>query len=450
MATSIYCGQNVAPRTITEAAPLIRAGKLSPAELLEESLAAIEKDNRRLNVFLTVTAESARDDARRAEQEIRRGRYRGPLHGIPISLKDLIWTRGVRTTGGSRILKDFVPHADAPVVKRLKDAGAVILGKTALHEWAYGVTNNNPHYGPTRNPHDPQRIPGGSSGGSAVAVATGMGLASIGSDTGGSVRIPAALCGVAGLKPTFGAIPVRGVIPLAPSFDHVGPLTRSVADAALVFEALSGRRLGRVSRTLRIGVPEKFFYDRLQPEVAAAVREALRRLERQGARLQRVEVPLVREMIPAALTVQLREAVRSHRRYRGRRREYGDAVRTLLERGESVTAAEERAARRVCAQFTRALAALFRRVDVLITPTLPATAPLIGQETIEIGGQPEDIRPCLTRLVRPFNVAGVPALSLPCGRDRRGLPIGLQVIGARRGEAAVLATGTAVERLISR
>jgi len=445
---SIYCAFPMLPRTITEAAPLIRARRLSPVDLTEAALAAIEKDNWRLKAFLTVTAESAREAAHRATEEIRRGRYRGPLHGIPISLKDLFWTRGVRTTAGSRILRDFVPRADAPVVVRLKNAGAVILGKTALHEWAYGVTNNNPHFGPTRNPHDPERIPGGSSGGSAVAVATGMGFASIGTDTGGSVRIPASLCGVVGLKPTFGLIPVRGVIPLAPSFDHVGPLARSVEDAALLFEVLSGKHIGDFSkgvRGLRIGIPEKFFYDCLNPEVEGAVREALRRLEARGARLKTVEVPLVGELIPAAITVQLREAVRSHRPYRDRRREYGDAVRVLLERGETVKASEETAARRVCTRFSRELAALFRQVDVLLTPTTPATAPLIGQEIIEIAGQPEDIRPCLTRLVRPFNVAGVPALSLPCGRDRRGLPIGLQVAGPKRGEALVLRAGLASE-----
>lgn len=437
------------PRTITEAAPLIRAGRLSPVDLATAALAAIEKDNRRLNVFLTVTAEAAQEAARRAELEIRRGQYRGPLHGIPISLKDLFWTRGVRTTAGSRILRDYVPRADAPVVARLKNAGAVIIGKTALHEWAYGVTNNNPHFGPTRNPHDPERIPGGSSGGSAVAVATGMGFASIGSDTGGSVRIPASLCGVVGLKPTFGLVPVRGVVPLAPSFDHVGPLTRSVEDAAILFEVLSGKRLGdfqRDVRGLRVGIPEKFFYDRLEPDVEAAVREALRLLEARGAKLKTLEVPLVSELIPAAITVQLREAVRSHRRYRDRRSEYGDAVRVLLERGETVKASEERAARRVCSRFTRELAALLRQIDVLVTPTTPATAPRIGQETVEIAGQPEDIRPCLTRLVRPFNVAGVPAISVPCGCDRRSLPIGSQIAGPRRGEALVLRTALAVER----
>ena len=436
------------PRTITEAAPLIRAGRLSPVELTEAALAAIEKDNRRLNVFLTVTADSVREEARRAEQEIRRGRYRGPLHGIPLSLKDLIWTRGVRTTAGSRILKDFVPRADAPVVKRLKDAGAVILGKTAMHEWAYGVTNNNPHYGPTRNPHDPERIPGGSSGGSTVAVATGMGFASIGTDTGGSIRIPASLCGVVGLKPTFGLVPVRHVIPLAASYDHVGPLARSVEDAATLFQTMAGKRLPdfrQGASGLRVGVPENFFYDRLEPDVENAVREAVRRLEQRGARLKKVEVALVREVIPAAITVQLREAVRSHLPYRDRRSEYGDAVRALLERGETVKASEERAARGVCARFTRELAALFRQVDVLVTPTTPATAPRIGQDSIEIAGQQEDVRPCLTRLVRPFNVAGVPALSLPFDHDRRGLPIGVQVVGPRRGEAMVLRVGLALE-----
>ncbi len=438
--------------TITELAPLLKQGRVSPVEVTRAALERIAAENPRLNAFLTVLEESALREARRAEEEIRRGRYRGPLHGVPLSVKDLFSTRGVRTTAGSRILADFVPRADAKAVRRLRAAGAVLLGKTALHEFAYGITNNNPHYGPTRNPHDPSRIPGGSSGGSAVAVAAGMGFASLGTDTGGSIRIPAALCGVVGLKPSFGRVSLHGVVPLGRSLDHVGPLARSVEDAALVLEAIAEtkprgwRQIGAGARGLRLGVPENYFFERIKEDVERAVRDALARLEGSGARLVRVKVPNAREATLASRKILLAEAAAYHRRWRARRAEYGEDVRRLLEMGEALPARELAWARKVRAQFSRDLAPLFGRVDVLVTPTTPATATLIGQDTIEIGGQSEDARLSMTRLVRAFNMAGVPAMSVPCGRDRQNLPVGMQIVGKRGDEAVVLRVGLAWEK----
>ncbi len=442
--------------SISQLAPLLRERRISPVELARDSLARIHAENPRLNAFLTVMEESAMKEARRAEQEIGRGRYRGPLHGIPVSVKDLFYTRGVPTTAGSKILAGFVPRSDAAAVRRLRAAGAVLLGKTALHEFAYGVTNENAHFGPTRNPHDPSRIPGGSSGGSAVAVATGMGFASLGTDTGGSIRIPASLCGVVGLKPTFELSSRRGVVPLGATLDHVGPLARSVEDLALVLDAIMDRsprgwrrreaQLLEGVRGLRIGVSEKYFFERIQPEVEQAVRQALGRFEGWGAHLHNVHVPDAEAATLASRNILLAEAAAYHRRYRARRQEYGQEVRRLIEAGEALAPAELIEARRVRARFTRELDRLFERVDVLITPTTPATATLIGQRQIEIEGVSEDTRLAMTRLLRAFNMAGVPALSVPCGRDHHGLPIGMQIVGRRLAEVMVLRVGIAWER----
>jgi aspartyl-tRNA(Asn)/glutamyl-tRNA(Gln) amidotransferase subunit A len=413
-------------------------------EQTEAALAAIHKDNSRLNAFITVMEQSALDDARRADRELAAGKRRSAIHGMPVSLKDLFYTRGVRTTAGSKILTDFVPRRDAEVVRRLRAAGAVIIGKNNLHEWAYGVSSTNPHYGAVRNPCDTERIPGGSSGGSAAAVAAGMGVASLGTDTGGSIRIPASLCGVVGLKPTYGACRLDGVIPLSSTMDHVGPIADSVRTAAAVFEVISGRNLKPFDqgvKGLRIGVPEKFFFERLQPEVESNVRGAIARLVGMGARTKTIRVAQAAEANEAGRTILLVEALETHRRYNKRRSDYGDAVRLLLERGEQITPAELRAAKRVRREFTREFARVWDKVDLLVTPTIPVTAPLIGQEKI---GE-EDTRACMTRFVRVFNITGVPALSVPCGKDGRGLPIGLQIVGPKRGEPTILSAGLALE-----
>lgn len=339
--------------TIEQLQPLLAGRKISPVMLAELFLSRIAQLDVRLNAFRTVTPERAMEDARRAERELRSGHCRGPLHGIPITLKDNIATRGIRTTAGSAIRGDDIPEEDATVVVRLRRAGAVLLGKTNLHEFAYGITSENPHYGATHNPWSLERIPGGSSGGSAAAVAAGLCVASVGTDTGGSVRIPAALCGVVGLKPTFGRVSVYGVFPLAPSFDHVGVLARSVADAATLLSAISGRdrhdpttlapprmhwpqAKARKSGKIRLGMPQEHFWTRLDPEVRRRAEAAVQAMAKQGAAIEEISLPATTSAVDAATTVALVEATRVHELagyFPARAAEYAPDGRERLEQG---------------------------------------------------------------------------------------------------------------------
>jgi aspartyl-tRNA(Asn)/glutamyl-tRNA(Gln) amidotransferase subunit A len=435
---------------VTELAALLRAKRLSPVELVRAYLERIERLNPKLNAYLTVMSASALRDARQAEREIARGNWRGPLHGIPIALKDNIWTRGVRTTAGSKILADFVPQQDATLVTRLRVAGAILLGKTHLHEFAYGVTSNNLHYGPARNPYDTARIPGGSSGGSAIAVAAGLCAAAVGTDTGGSIRIPAALCGVVGFKPAFGAVPVDGIVPLCLSLDHAGPITRSVADAELLYEVLRGRDAGirrktaarpRAAGPLRLGWPRDYFFERLAPEVSAAMQAARALLEKRRVKFVSISLPLLEAANRATLPVALAEAYQYHRAagyFPARSADYSDDVRSRLEKGAQITAADYLdgldAIRRSTSEFQKCA----EQVDALFAPTVPIPAPIIGQERVAISGAEEDVRGALLRLCRPANLWGAPAISIPCGATPARLPIALQLIGFAGREAAVL------------
>lgn len=448
--------------TIREAAPLLRGRKLSPVELARKTLDRIERENPRLNAFLTVMRESALEQAAAAERAIAQGEYRGPLHGVPVSVKDLFFTRGVRTTAGSKLFASFVPEHDAAVVERLRAAGAVLVGKTAMHELAYGITNNNPHFGPTRNPWDTASIPGGSSGGSGAAVATGLGMASLGSDTGGSIRIPASFCGVVGLKPTFGRVSRYGVIELGRTLDHVGPLAASAWDAAAVLRGISGydpRDPGSASVEapdflagidrgvggIAAGVPENYFFDRVAPEVEAAVRAAITKLEQMGARVVNVRIPGMAEATEASRLTLLVEACELYEQeLRTRPLDFGGDVRALLERGQGIAATEYVKAQRERTLFQAELERLFDMVNVIVAPTTPTTASAIGQTTVSIGGVEEDVRLASTRLVRAFNFAGVPAMSVPCGRSVEGLPIGLQIVSKAFDEATVLRVGYAL------
>lgn len=452
--------------TIAELAPLIRRRKLSPIELVEDALARIERWNPRLNAFLTVTAEEARRAAARADKEIRQGRYRGPLHGIPVSLKDNIWTRGVRTTAGSKVLADFVPEEDAHVAARLRRAGAILVGKTNLHEFAYGVTTNNAHYGPTRNPWDTERTPGGSSGGSAAAIATGMCLASVCSDTGGSIRIPAALCGLVGLKPTFGRVSCHGVVPLAKSLDHVGPITRSVADAAILLGVLAGydardantarvpvpdymQGLKRRVRGLRLGWPREYFFDRLDEEVRRAVEAARKTLEKIGAAFEEVSLPTLNQSVEPSTNMAFAEATHFHQSagyYPTRKSDYSAELIERLEAGAKVSAVDYLRSFDAQKQVRGEFDAAFARVDAILAPTVPITAPRIDERKVRIGEEEETVRSALIRLNRPANFAGLPAISIPCGFTRDGLPIGLQVIGRAFEEARVFQIAFAYEQ----
>jgi aspartyl-tRNA(Asn)/glutamyl-tRNA(Gln) amidotransferase subunit A len=440
--------------TIREAAGAIRARKISCAELTAGCLDQIAKLNPVLNAFITVTGDSALACAQELDRELAQGIDRGPLHGIPIAHKDLMWTKGVRTTSGSKIFADFVPDTDAAVVEKLAGAGAVMVGKAGLHELAYGITSDNPHFGTIRNPRNPEHSPGGSSGGSAVAVATGMAFVATGTDTGGSIRVPASFCGVTGLKPTYGLIDRRGVQPLGLSLDHVGPLARTVDDVRVALDGMVGfdrRKSAPASlREIRIGLPENFYFDTLEPEVKAAVQKTAHKADELGARVIPVQVPDVEALNRAGLVILLSEAAAVHQAQHHRRDDFGSDVLALLDQGALVPAADyvnsQRLRRLLLAEFH----ALFRGIDCLLTPTTPITAPRIGQTEITLDGVAHDTRMLTTRFVRGFNVLGLPALSIqcgsiPCGLSSEGLPIGLQIIGRPFEENLLLMLGEALE-----
>ena len=447
--------------SIEDVALLYRKRKVSPLEVTKLMLARIEQLNPKVNAYLTVTADLALAQAKRAEAELfaprgRKGhRDRGPLHGIPISLKDNIYTKGIRTTAGSKILKDFVPLHDAVVWAKLKEAGAILLGKTNLHEFAYGVTTNNPHYGPTRNPWDLARIPGGSSGGSAAAVATGLCYGSIGTDTGGSIRIPASLCGIVGLKPGLGRVSAEGVVPLSPRLDFVGPLARTAVDAALLLAPifLRGKKEASLSSTqkfsarsllkLRLGLPKELFFDVLPVDVFVTFDEAVRGLKDKGANVTEVSIPLLSETEEAGNRIAWAEATHYHQQagwFPALSADYGEDVRTRLEMGTRISATAYLEALETRDKFIQQfhLAMADAGVDALVAPTTPIAAPLLGEESTRIGDENHPTRALLLRPNRPANLAGIPAISVPCGFTAADLPVGLQLIGAVTDELLLL------------
>jgi aspartyl-tRNA(Asn)/glutamyl-tRNA(Gln) amidotransferase subunit A len=453
--------------TIERLSPLLTNKKISPVELVQLFLRRIEALNGRLNAFLTITTELALEQARAAERELLRGRRRGPLHGIPIALKDNIWTRGIRTTAGSLILRDFVPTADAGVARRLLRAGAVLLGKTNLHEFAYGITSENPHYGPTRNPWDISRISGGSSGGSAAAIAAGLCVAAVGTDTGGSIRVPAALCGIVGLKPTFGRVTRHGVVPLALSFDHVGPLTRGAADAAILLGILAGRdpldpatvarphedfhgASARKPRKLRLARPREFFWTQLDPDVRRLTEAALKSLVKDGADLVEVSLPTVAATVEPSNHIAFAEAREFHQNagyFPSRAAEYGADVRSRLEQGASVRAVDYLTARAMMAQSRAEFESALARADAraIVVPASAIPAPPVGSDRLQVGDAEESVRSALVRLNRPSDFTGLPAISIPCGFTKQGLPVGLQLIGRAFDESTLIAIARAYE-----
>src|ERR1700722_19565481 len=446
------------PASISDLAPRLQRREISPVEILQLCLERIERLNPELGAFITVLGESARAEAGRAEGELLRGEWRGPLHGVPIALKDLIDTAGVRTTAASGLYKDRIPDQDAEVVRRLLEAGAVILGKNNLHEFAYGGSSLFRHFGDVHNPWGGGRIAGGSSGGSAAAVVAGLAYAAIGTDTAGSIREPAALCGCVGLKPTYGRVSARGVIPLSASLDHVGPLTASVEDAAIVLQVIAGydpaditsvnvpvadyvSGLNESVKSLRVGVPREYFFDDLDKEVAVAVEEALRVIRGLVS-----EVKDVRLDVPTDRTLQAAESWAVHKENVERSSElYQAETLRRLRTGEKISAAEYMQRRRELEEVRRAITAVFSDVDALITPTMPMPAPAIE----ELKANPEQLRPAELRLLRntrPFNVWGLPAISVSCGFTKGGLPIGLQIAGPHWREDLVLRVARAYER----
>ena len=430
--------------TLVSVRDRLERGELSSEELVRAQIDRAEKLDA-LNAFITLLPERAIEAARRSDEERARGELRGPLHGIPITVKDLVHSRGVRTTSGSKIFADLVPEADAPCLRSLLDAGAVLIGKTNLHELAYGVTNVNPHYGAARNPWDTERVSGGSSGGSAASLAAGVGFGSIGTDTGGSIRIPSSLCGTVGLKPTYGKVSREGVTPLSWSLDHVGPMARTVDDVALLYEVLTGvAASAEAPGQLALGIHERYFFDNLAPDVEASVRAAITELERLGMKLVEVDIPEIELQTTCRNTIAFSEASSFHEdNVLARPEDYGADTLELLRLGLLIPATDYLAATRVRRPIVRAFRKAFQKIDMLVTPATVAAAPRIGDKTLDNG---EELRSGLLRLASPFNTTGFPAVSLPCGFTEDGRPIGLQLAAAPNDEKRLLELARAYEQ----
>ena len=445
-------------------APRIQNREVSPVEVIDAHLERIGATEGVLNSFITLLAEEARSSARRAEAEILRGNYRGPLHGIPVGLKDLYNTAGVRTTSGSRIFDNYLPDRDCTVASRFQQAGAILLGKLNMHPFAYGPTGENADYGHMHNPWNPELITGGSSGGSGSAPAAGQCTIAMGSDTGGSVRIPAALCGIVGLKPTYGLVSRSGLTPLSWSMDHPGPMVRTVEDSALVMNVVAGydpedpgsarveapdytAALTGDVKGLRIGVPTEYFTAPLDPEVGQAVREAIGLLEELGASVVEVDFPMFEYAQAVSGTVLMSEASAYHRDLLKRDADkIYPPVRLRLEAGLFVSAADYLKAQQGRSEFNRAVRRLFETVDLLAGPTEPVTAPRILAQEVQAGEVSIGTTAALTQYTRPYNITGSPAISVPCGFSRDGLPIGLQLAGRAFDETTVLRAAHAYEQ----
>ena len=451
--------------SVAEASGEIAAGRLSPVELTQAYLDRIDALEPRINAYITVTGDLAMERARQAEAEIAAGQNRGPLHGVPIALKDLYDTAGIPTTGGSKILSERVPEEDCPATARLGEAGAVLLGKLNMHEFAFGITNNNLHYGPARNPWNTECVTGGSSGGSGAAMAAGLCAATLGSDTGGSIRIPAAFCGIVGLKPTYGRVSKRGVLPLSASLDTVGPMTRSVADAAIVLQAIAGydaldansvdasvpdylSEMAAGARGLRVGVVRGDYRLPMDDELERSVAAAFAQLASLGAALvDPVELPLLREALPHNFTIISSEAAAYHLQWLDERPgDYGADVFGRLSGGRNNSATDYIIAREAQARIRGQLLEAMAGFDVLALPMLPLTAPPIGQDAVTVGGAAMDLRTAVTWYTQPFNLTGFPAISVPCGFTSAGMPIGFQLVAKPFEEGTLLRLAHAYEQ----
>jgi len=447
-------------------ARMIATKEVSPVEVTRTLLDRVAALDGTLKSFITVTADAALDAARASESDLMAGRVHGPLHGVPLGLKDLFNTAGVKTTGGSKILGDAVPGEDATVVRRLREAGAIVLGKLNMHEFAYGPEGLNDHYGHARNPWDARdtRVAGGSSSGSGAAVAAALVPVALGSDTGGSIRIPSALCGITGIKPTYGRASRAGVLPLAWSMDHVGPMARSAADCALVLRVMSGydpadpttsvlpvpdysAALTGDVKGLKVGVLRPFFMDGSAPEVVAAVDAAVQALQALGATVDEVRLDSVRHVAAASFAIVASEALAYHAEWmRTRAQDYQPDVRERLKMGAFVSGVHYLRGQQIRATVRAEVDAALARRDILVAPTAPLPAPRLGETETTIGSTKTDVRSALIRLTRPFNFSGHPACSLPCGFTSDGLPIGMQFVGRPFDESTVLRVADAYQR----
>ena len=438
--------------TIADVAPRIASGEVSPTEIVRRCLARIDA-RKELNAFITVLGDRAIAEAAVASQEIAAGRYRGPLHGIPVSIKDLIAVAGVPTTSGSSV-PPLHPAEDAPVVRRLHEAGAIIIGKTNLHEFAFGTTGDETAFGAVHHPLDYARSAGGSSSGGAVALVEGMCLASIGTDTGGSIRIPAAACGIVGLKPGYGELPCDGVVPLSTTCDHVGPMALSVEDTRLVYDGLKGDSASTDAtgdgRPLTFGVPSGYLIERLDPEIRETLGRVRRKLARDGHTVLEVEIRHSQWTPDVYLHIVLPEASQYHApTLDGDPSGYSPGVRLRLEMGRYLLAEDYIRARNLRARLTAQVDDALGRCDVLLLPTLPIVAPLLGSASVDIDGRPEPVRAATLRLTQLFNLTGHPAIALPAGANSAGLPISMQLVARHNQTKRLLTIAASVERQIA-
>jgi aspartyl-tRNA(Asn)/glutamyl-tRNA(Gln) amidotransferase subunit A len=443
---------------------LIQRREVSPVEVVDAHLARIEATDGVLNSFITLLPDQARAAAQQAEAQIQSGNYYGPLHGIPVGLKDLFNTSGVRTTSGSRIFDDFIPEWDSTVAARFQQAGAILLGKLNTHQFAYGATGENPDYGHMHNPWNPELITGGSSGGSGSAAAAGQCTITMGSDTAGSIRIPAALCGIVGLKPTYGRVSRYGLTPFSWCMDHPGPMVRTVEDAALTMNAIVGYDPNDIASAqveapdytaaltgkvqgLRIGVPREYFEAPLDPQVAEAVQKAINLLGELGATVTEVSFPMFKYSPAISGTIVMAEAAAYHRELLAREGDKLDPlVRLRLEAGLFISAADYLKAQQARAQFNREARQLFNQVDLLVGPTEPITAPRLLATEVQVGGKTVRTTAALAQYTLPYDITGFPAISIPCGFSNEGMPIGLQLAGRPFDELTVLRTAYAYEQ----
>jgi aspartyl-tRNA(Asn)/glutamyl-tRNA(Gln) amidotransferase subunit A len=458
---------NLLNLTIKDLSKLISTREISPVDLIEATLERIAKLNPTLNAFITVVEDSARRDAKNAESLIKEGKYRGPLHGIPISLKDLIYVKGVKSTSGSKILSNFIPEYGSTVVKKLRNAGAIIVGMNNTHEFACGITNINPHYGSSKNPWDINRMSGGSSGGSAVAVSAGMTPASIGTDTSGSIRVPSSLCGLFGLKPTYGRVSKYGVQELAPSIDHIGPIARSTWDIAAVLQTIAGydkldnstvdlpvpefskvilegeSKEDRKSNKFKVGIPLEFFFDLIDSRVMHTIEKFVDRLQSCGISTSPVHVEQTDKIFDSWRAIRLGESAAVHEQWiKTRRGQYGQNVIVMLEKGLEVTAVEYINAHKLRMEIKTAFLKAMTDYDALLVPTTIIPAPLLDDTTVKINEDTIEVYQALSRLTTVFDITGLPAMNIPAGfiegGEKNRLPIGVQLVGRPFDEETLL------------
>jgi aspartyl-tRNA(Asn)/glutamyl-tRNA(Gln) amidotransferase subunit A len=438
-------------RTIAALASLLETRELTATRVTDECLEAIADKNLSINAFITVLGDAARAQAREADAEIAAGQYRGPLHGIPISIKDIVDIAGVPTTAASRVRANHVATADSIVVRRLRAAGAILIGKNNLHEFAFGTTNEDSAFGPARHLLDVNRAPGGSAAGAAAAVAASMAYASIGTDTGGSIRIPSAACGLVGLKPALGEVPTDGVVPLSSTLDHVGPICHSVGDARILYDALRGRPARPVGarrgpRGIRLGVLRGYFTKVLDAEVASSFESACTRLQDAGVELRDATIPHADDIAAIYLHIMLPEAAAYHAVTLERRpHDYTTNVRLRLEMGRYILGEDYVRAQRGRSVLQREVDVALAGCDGLLLPTLPLPAPRLGIDNVQIGGAEHPVRNVMLRLTQPFNITGHAAITIPCGKTAEGLPIGVQIVGTRDGAATLLDVAESLE-----